>query len=36
MVITAGDLKRAGITAPLLVGGAALSEVRRDQDRRGL
>ncbi len=26
MVITAGDLKEAGITAPILVGGAALSE----------
>ena len=26
MVITAGDLKTAGIAVPLLVGGAALSE----------
>ena len=26
MVITAGDLKQAGITVPLLVGGAALSD----------
>ena len=26
MVITAGDLKDAGIAVPLLVGGAALSE----------
>src|SRR5437899_12141932 len=26
MVVTAGDLREAGITIPLLVGGAALSE----------
>ena len=37
MVITAGDLKAAGIAVPLLVGGAALSEkFTRTQDRAGL
>ena len=37
MVITATDLKAAGILAPMLVGGAALSEkIHAHQDRAGL
>ena len=37
MVITASDLKDAGIDVPLLVGGAALSEkFTTQQDRAGL
>jgi len=35
MAITAGDFKAAGITVPLLVGGAALSEVHPHQNRAG-
>ena len=34
MVITAGDLKQAGITVPLLVGGAALSDKFTRQPHR--